>query len=123
MGFYFFCQYVIVHNNRPGNKLKEKIDQMEDAKQNEIYERIIRNMIDNSREEMLRNDEEYLRLEAARTNLEDKYLEDDKYKAAMNLLEQYIDFVQEVDMRFADVSYMAGVKDTIMLMAKLGIYE
>lgn len=96
---------------------------MEDAKQNEIYERIIRNMIDNSREEMLRNDEEYLRLEAARTNLEDKYLEDDKYKAAMNLLEQYIDFVQEVDMRFADVSYMAGVKDTIMLMAKLGIYE
>lgn len=96
---------------------------MEDAKQNEIYERIIRNMIDNSREEMLKNDAEYLRLEAARSNLEDKYLEDDKYKAAMELLDLYIELIMEVDMRFADVSYMAGVKDTIMLMAKLGIYE
>lgn len=96
---------------------------MEDSKQNEIYECIIRNIIDSSRDKLLKKDDEYMRLEAMRSDLEDKYLEDEKYKDAMNLLEHYIDLVLEVDMRFADVSYMAAIKDTISLMSRLGLIK
>lgn len=96
---------------------------MEDSKQNEIYECIIRNIIDSSRDKLMKKDDEYMRLEAMRSDLEDKYLEDEKYKDAMKLLEHYIDIVIEVDMRFADVSYMAAVKDTISLMSRLGLIK
>ena len=96
---------------------------MDNIEQNEIYERIIKNMIDVTREEMLRNDEMYLSLEERRTRLENEYLKDEKHKAAMNLVKEYIDIIQETDMRFADVSYMAAVKDTLSLMAALGFFD
>lgn len=96
---------------------------MDNIEQNEIYERIIKNMIDDTREEMLRKDEEYLCLEEKRSKLEDNFLNEKKHKAAMGLVKEYIDIMQETDMRFADISYMAGVKDTITLMASLGFFN
>ena len=93
------------------------------AKQNEIFERVISSMIDKTREQILQNDDEYLSLEEKRARMEDSFLHIDQYAEAMKLVSEYIDIVQQVDMRFADVSYLAGVKDTISLMAGLGFFE
>ena len=86
-------------------------------KQNDIYERVIRTMIDESREEYVLHDEMYLELEERRSRMENEYL--CKYPEAMKLIEDYITLVQETNMRFADISYMCGVKDTISLMVSL----
>ena len=93
------------------------------AKQNEIFERVISAMSDKTREELLKQDDEYCRLEAKRVEMEMVYLELDEYKEAMGLVKDYISIVQETDMRFADVSYMAAVKDTISLMSSLGFLD
>ena len=86
-------------------------------KQNDIYERVIRTMIDESREENVLHDEMYLELEERRSRMENENL--CKYPEAMKLIEDYITLVQETNMRFADISYMCGVKDTISLMVSL----
>lgn len=87
-------------------------------KQNDIYELIIEKMIDNTREELLKKDEEYLRLEEKRAELEEKlsglFSED---------MKEYISLVQETNMRFSDVSYMAAVKDTIALIFRLNLIK
>ena len=89
--------------------------------QNEIFERIISTMSDKTREDMLKNDNEYCRLEKNRVQLENLYHHMDQYAEAINLVKDYISIVQETDMRFADVSYMAGIKDTISLLVSLGM--
>ena len=90
-------------------------------KQNEIYERIIRTMSDKTREELLEHDDEYCLLEAKRAKVEDDYLLN--FSDAMEKVKEYIEIVQETNMRFADVCYIAGIKDTIALMASLGFLE
>lgn len=89
----------------------------------EVYERVISSISDKTREELLKQDDEYCRLEANRDEMEMMYMELDKYKEAMALVKDYISIVQETDMRFADVSYMAAVKDTISLMSSLGFLD
>lgn len=91
--------------------------------QNDIYERIISTMIDSTRERVAFCDEEYLRLEEKRAELEELYQEIEIYSSALNLLNSYISLVQKTDMRFADISYMSGVKDTISLMSKFGYFD
>ena len=90
-------------------------------KQKEIFDLIIERMIDNTREKMLRNDAEYQSLEAKRAELEKKYLQ--TAQKDMEKAEKYIEIVQETDMRFADVSYMSAIKDTVYLMFKLNLIK
>ena len=85
--------------------------------QNKIYELIIERIIDNTREELLMCDEEYLRLESKRFEMEKQHLE----VIPVNI-QKYIDLSHETDMRIADLSYCAGIKDTISLLSTLGFF-
>lgn len=88
---------------------------------NDIYERIIIHMIDDTREEMIKNDAEYLELERRCTELENEYLKNENYKNAIDLLGNYIARIQETNMRFADISYLCGIKDTILFLVSIGL--
>ena len=102
-----------------GKELKENKKLI--AKQNEIFERVINAMSDKTREELLKQDDEYKSLEEKRSEMEDRILLN--FSEAMEKVKDYISLVQETNMRFADVSYMAAVKDTISLMSSLGFLD
>lgn len=92
-------------------------------KQTDIFERIICSVIDATREELAKNDDEYLSMEEERARLEILYLQMDQNNVDINLVNKYIDVSQKTNMRFADISYMAGVRDTISLMYRLGFLK
>lgn len=91
--------------------------------QRDMYERIISLMIDNSREQLMKVDAEYLRLEEARSKIEDVFLNMGLESEIFNLTRTYVDAVQEVDMRYADVSYMSGIRDTLSLLISLDLIK
>ena len=85
---------------------------------NNIYELIIEKIVDNTREELLMHDEEYLKLESKRAELEHQYLD-----SLPDTIKELIAISLETDMRIADISYCAGIKDTLSLVAELGFFQ
>ena len=79
--------------------------------QNEIFERIISTMSDKTREDMLKNDNEYCRLEKNRVQLENLYHHMDQYAEAINLVKDYISIVELNNSMITTNAAKSPVKD------------
>ena len=80
-------------------------------------------VIDKSRDPLLVNDEVYKQDCADLADLEERYeaLELDKHDRM--IINDYIACLQTVDCRYADISYFAGVRDTLSFLIQAGLFK
>lgn len=80
-------------------------------------------MLDKSRDELIAKDSEFLKLEKKISELEYEYshleLEEEKKK----VIEDYVQVLDYTRGAYGDLSYAAGVKDTIFLLNSLGLLK
>lgn len=79
--------------------------------------------MDNSRQELIVNDEIYLKDIEDEGELEEQYMSlrlPDKERILIN---DYIECVKTCDNRYSDISYMAGIKDTVRIFTYLGLLK
>lgn len=77
-------------------------------------------MIDFTREEFLKKDENYQRQAIATNISEAEYLRLNIPEKDRAVIDAYIEHIQSELSRYADISYFAGMKDAIRMMADMG---
>ena len=76
--------------------------------------------MDKSRRELSMSDETYLQDNEDEKELERKYMELDLEKSQRLLVNDYSACMRTVLNRYADICYMAGIKDAVKMMNQLG---
>ena len=76
--------------------------------------------MDKSRQELCMFDTTYLRDNEAEKELEERYIELDLTRHQRMLVNDYVACMETTRKRYADISYAAGVKDSIMMLIRLG---
>ena len=105
------------------NKQKTKKGETMDKFVNALLETHLGNIIDKSRDELIMNDETCKQDEADLNELESRYMSLNLARADRLLINDYIACMQSVDHRNADLSYMAGVRDTVKLLHSLDVLK
>ena len=83
----------------------------------------IRDFIDESREKLALEDEEYLIDKRDEGTLGQRYLELDLPRNQRALIDDYIACVKTAGIRYSDISYIAGIKDAVKMSAQLGLWK
>lgn len=90
----------------------------------QIVERMMdmgmRQFMDKSRKELSMSDETYLKDNEDERELEQKYMELDLERSQRLLVNDYIACMQTALNRYADICYMAGIKDAVKMLNQLG---
>lgn len=94
-----------------------------DAFLNELLETHLGNIIDKSRDELILTDETCQQDEKDLNELEQRYTALNLARADRILINDYIACMQTVDHRNADLSYIAGVRDTIRIFRSLDLLK
>ena len=94
-----------------------------DAWINELLETYLGEIIDKSRDELTLADETCRQNEKELDELEKRYLALNLAEADRILLDGYIVCMQRADQRNADLSYVAGVRDTVKLLHGLDLLK
>ena len=81
------------------------------------------NRWDESRDEMAQADEVYLSDRKDEDELEKRYESLDLTREQKIIINDYIACASTVNHRFADISYMCGVKHAVGLLASLGVIK
>ncbi len=76
-----------------------------------------------SKQEMIAADEVYLNDKRDEIELEKRYMELDLPRKQRMLINDYIACTATVHDRYADISYMAGIKDTVRVIDELGLLK
>lgn len=90
---------------------------------NELLEMHLGNIIDKSRCELIRSDETYMQDEKDLSELEQRYTSLNLANADRLVVNDYIACMQTVEHRNGDLSYLAGVRDTVKLLHSLGVIK
>lgn len=90
---------------------------------NKLLETHLGNIIDQSRDELILGDETGKQNERNLSQLEEKYLSLSLAEADRTLIDEYITCMQKADHRNADLSYVAGVRDTVRLLHSLDVLK
>lgn len=90
---------------------------------NKLINMGIRDFIDESREKLALEDEAYLIDKRDEDALERRYLELDLPRKQRILIDDYIACMKTAGIRYADISYIAGIKDAVRMFAKLGLLK
>jgi len=91
-----------------------------DAFVNELLETHLGNIIDQSRCELIRADKTCMQDEKDLSELEQRYTALSLDRADRLVINDYIACIQTVEHRSCDLSYLAGVRDTVKLLHSLG---
>lgn len=78
-------------------------------------------LMEHSRETLLEKNQTYLNDKKDLVEMEKRYMALDLSKSQRLLINDYIAIMQSSDSIYADVSYFAGVKDTITLLSYFGL--
>ncbi len=99
--------------------LKEGNDM--DEISNKILEIGLGRFMNNTREEMVRRDRVYQEEEKKLAHMEKAYAALDLPEESRKLIDEYIYQGEELESKYADISYMAGMKDAFVLLSSLGL--
>lgn len=80
-------------------------------------------LLDESRDEMAQEDEIYLSDRKDENELEQRYESLDLTREQRIIINDYIACASTVNHRFADISYMCGVKHAVGMLASLGLIK
>lgn len=90
---------------------------------NRLVHKGLRGFMDESRQGLALEDEAYLKDGADEKELEQRYLELNLSKEQRLLINDYIACVKTVGSRYSNISYIAGVKDTVEMFVQLGLLK
>ena len=79
--------------------------------------------MDHSREELVRTDQVYLKDMEDEGELEQRFIGLDLPEEESILINDYIACAKSCGSRYADISYMAGIKDAVRMFACLGLLK
>ena len=94
---------------------------------NKLIEELIKkgmgNFMDRSRDALAWADETYLNDRRDEHELERQYENLDLTKGQKKVINDYIACTISSNQRYADISYMCGIKDTVSLLVSLGLIK
>lgn len=90
---------------------------------NELIDRGMRNLMNESRDALARADESYQNDCKEADLLERQYKELDLTDEQRVLIHDYMACTASIGQRYADISYICGIKDTVGLLASLGLIK
>lgn len=99
--------------------LKEGNDM--DEISNKILEIGFGKFMNNSREKMVKRDSVYQEKEKKLADMERAYTALDLSVESRKIIDDYISQGEELESKYADISYMAGMKDAFILLSSLGL--
>ena len=98
-----------------------------ETKMNKLIEDLIKkgmgNFMDRSRDELARSDETYLNDCRDGKDLEQRYESLDLSKRQRIVINDYMACTSTASHRYADISYMCGIKDTVRMLVSLGLIK
>ncbi len=80
-------------------------------------------LMDESRDELAQADKIYQNDRKDEGKLEQRYENLDLSREQRMLINDYIACISTVNHRYADISYMAGIKDTVSMFVSLGLIK
>lgn len=81
------------------------------------------NFMDRSRDALAETDEIYLNDRRDEDELERRYENLALTKEQKIIINDYVDCTSSVNHRYADISYMCGIKDTVSMLVSLGLIK
>lgn len=81
------------------------------------------NYMDRSRDELMWDDEIHKKARMEEDEWEKKVKDLGLSKEQEKVIDKYISSIFTVTQRYADISYMAGIKDTVGLLVSLGLVK
>lgn len=90
---------------------------------NKLLETYLGSAIDRSRDELTLADETCKQNERNLRILEERYMSLNLDKDDRMLIDEYITCMQKADHRVADLSYIAGVRDTVKILHSLDLLQ
>ena len=81
------------------------------------------NFMDRSRDALATTDEIYLNDRRDEDELERRYENLALTKEQKIIINDYVDCTLSVNHRYADISYMCGIKDTVSMLVSLGLIK
>lgn len=89
----------------------------------EMLNKSIGQLMDETRENMIREDERYQDNERILADLEKKYVGLKLEPGTRRAINAYITGIQMIDGRYADISYMAGFEDAVKMLKILDLVK
>lgn len=89
----------------------------------DLIEKGMGRLMDESRDEMAQADEIYLNDRKDEDDLEKRYASLNLTREQRIIINDYIACASTVNHRFADISYMCGVKHAVGMLASLGLIK
>jgi len=90
---------------------------------NKLIDMGMGHLMDKSRDELTGSDETYQSDTKAESDLEQRYLDLDLTENQRMITNDYIACMRTANGRYSDLSYMAGIKDTVTLFIYLGLLK
>lgn len=89
----------------------------------DLIEKSVGELMDQTRDQMMKEDKIHLQDEADLSALEERYLALTLDRHDKMIIGDYIACLQTTDARIADIAYMAGIKDAIKLLKSLDLIK
>lgn len=80
-------------------------------------------LMEDTRQNLLMSDKAFLQDKADEVDLEKRYEKLDISRRQRILINDYIVCMKTADYRFAKISYLAGIKDTVRILGHLGLIK
>ena len=90
---------------------------------NNLLKRGLGNFIDRSRDSMIWDDEIYQKCSREEDESEEKCLDMGLTKEQKKIIKQYVSDIRATEHRYADLSYLAAVRDTVGLLVSLDLIK
>ena len=86
---------------------------------NDLLKKGLGNFIDRSRDALIWDDEIYQKCSREEDEAEEKCFNMGLTKGQEKIMKQYVSDIRATEHRYADLSYLAGVKDTVGMLVSL----
>lgn len=90
---------------------------------NDLLKKGLGNFIDKSRDALIWDDKIYQKCSREEDEAEEKCLNMGLTKGQKKIMKQYVSDIRATEHRYADLSYLAGVKDTLGVLVSLGMIK
>lgn len=89
----------------------------------DLIEKGMGNFMDRSRDALAQTDEVYINDCRSEDELEQRYKNLGLTKEQKIIVNDYVDCTSSVNHRYADISYMCGIKDTVSMLVSLRLIK
>lgn len=90
---------------------------------NKTFEIGLSTFMNKSREELVKRDSAYREKEKELAKLEKTYLSLELPEQTREIIDEYIIQIEDLESKYADISYMAGMRDAIVFLGNMGLLK